>query len=64
VTQRLLLPDLLPFRIGTPAAFSVAGFNGLADNAPEVIYSLITDTGFSTGQSAYSAAEPRAEKSR
>lgn len=37
VTARLL-PDVLPYRVGTPAAFSFAGFNGraLADNAPEV----------------------------
>lgn len=63
LTQRLL-PDLLPYRIGTPAAFSFAGFNGrgLADNAPEVMYSLITNTRFPTGLSANSAAETRAEK--
>ena len=36
VTQRLL-PDLLPHRVGTPASFGFAGFNGrtLADNAPQ-----------------------------
>jgi hypothetical protein len=46
VTQRLL-PDLLAHRVGTPASFGFAGFNGrtLADNAPEVMYSLMTDTG-------------------
>jgi hypothetical protein len=60
VTQRLL-PDLLPYRVGTPAAFSFAGFNGrsLADNAPEVMYGLITNSGFPTGLTSESAAETR-----
>jgi hypothetical protein len=56
-----LLPDLLPYRVGTPAAFSFAGFNGrsLADNAPEVMYGLITNTGFPTGLTSANAAETR-----
>src|SRR6185437_3935037 len=60
VVQRLL-PDLLPYRVGTPAAFSFAGFNGrsLADNAPEVMYGLITNSGFPTGLTSASAAETR-----
>ncbi len=63
VTQRLL-PDLLPYRIGTPAAFSFAGFNGRAldDNAPEVMYSLITNTGFPTGLTSGNAAETRGKQ--
>ena len=58
-----LLPDLLPFVVGTPAAFGFAGFNGraLQDNAPEVIYSLITNTGFPTGFTSASAAETHSE---
>ena len=62
VVQRLL-PDMLPFVVGTPAAFSFAGFNGrsLHDNAPEVIYSLITNTGFPTGFTSASAAETRTD---
>lgn len=56
-----LLPDVLPYRVGTPAAFSFAGFNGraLADNAPEVMYSLVTNSAIPTGLSAASAAETR-----
>jgi Domain of unknown function (DUF4331) len=58
-----LLPDLLPYRVGTPAAFSFAGFNGrsLADNAPEVMYGLITNSGFPTGLTPAAAAETRQE---
>ena len=60
VVQRLL-PDLLPYQVGTPAAFSFVGFNGrsLADNAPEVMYGLITNSGFPTGLTSGSAAETR-----
>ena len=56
-----LLPDLLRYRVGTPAAFSFAGFNGraLADNAPEVMYGLITNSGFPTGLTSASAEETR-----
>jgi len=63
VTQRLL-PDLLPYTVGTPAAFSFAGFNGrtLADNAPEVMYGLVTNTGFPTGLRAADAAETRQDE--
>jgi hypothetical protein len=61
---RRLLPDLLPYRIGTPAAFSFAGFNGrvMSDNAPEVMYSLITNTGFPTGLTSTDAAETRDDR--
>jgi Domain of unknown function (DUF4331) len=60
VTRRLL-PDLLPYEIGTPAAFGFAGFNGraLGDNAPEVMFSLITNSGFATGLTAGDAVETR-----
>lgn len=56
-----LLPDLLPYTIGTPALFGFAGFNGRSfnDNAPEVMYSLITNTGFPTGLTSASAAQSR-----
>ncbi|MFI0353291.1 DUF4331 family protein [Actinomadura sp. 9N407] len=58
-----ILPDILPYEVGTPAAFSFAGFNGrgLADNAPEVIYGLITNSAIPTGLVAESAAETRQE---
>ena len=63
VTRRLL-PDVLPYRIGTPAAFSFAGFNGrtLGDNAPEVMYSLVTNTAFPSALTANDAAETRGEQ--
>jgi hypothetical protein len=63
VTQRLL-PDLLPYKVGTAAGFSFAGFNGrtLADNAPEVMYGLVTNTGFPTGLRAADAAETRQDE--
>ncbi len=60
VAERLL-PDVLPYTVGTAAAFSFAGFNGrsLADNAPEVMYGLITNTGFPTALTAADAAGTR-----
>jgi hypothetical protein len=63
VTQRLL-PDLLPYKVGTSAAFSFVGFNGrtLAGNAPEVMYGLVTNTGFPTGLRAADAAETRQDE--
>ncbi|MEV4313542.1 DUF4331 family protein [Actinocrispum sp. NPDC049592] len=37
-----ILPNLLPYTIGTPAVFGFAGWNGrsLTDNAPNVMFSL------------------------
>lgn len=59
-----LLPDVLPYRVGTSAAFSFAGFNGrtLADNAPEVMYGLVTNSAVPTGLVAASASETRQDK--
>ena len=56
-----LLPDVLPYQVGTAAAFTFAGFNGrgLADNAPEVMYGLVTNSAVPTGLLAASAAETR-----
>jgi hypothetical protein len=52
-TVERLTPDLMPFRVGTSAAFGFAGFNGraLSDNAPEVMFSLATNSGVSSGLS-------------
>ena len=63
VTARLL-PDVLPYRVGTPAAFGFGGFNGrsLADNAPEVMYSLITNSGVPTGLTSAVAAGTRSDE--
>ncbi len=49
-----LLPDTLPYVIGTPASFSFAGFNGrpLADNVVEVMLSLVAGRAVQTGLTA------------
>jgi hypothetical protein len=59
-----LLPDVLPYQVGTAAAFTFAGFNGrtLADNAPEVMYGLVTNSAMPTGLVAASARETRPDK--
>jgi hypothetical protein len=46
-----LFPNILPYTVGTAAAFSFAGFNGrsLTDNAPEVMFSLATNTAVPLG---------------
>jgi hypothetical protein len=50
VTQRLV-PDTLPYQVGTAAIFGFTDFNGrtLGDNAPEVVFSLVTNSAVSTG---------------
>lgn len=42
----MLCPSLLPYEVGTPARFSVEGFNGrsLSDDAYDVMLSLATNT--------------------
>jgi hypothetical protein len=47
----LLYPDVLPYVVGTPATFGFAVRNGrtLADNAPEVMLSLVTGTSVPSG---------------
>ena len=51
---RELFPDVLPYVVGTPATYGFAGFNGrtLADNAPEVMLSLVTGTAVPFGAQA------------
>jgi hypothetical protein len=46
-----LLPDLLPYRVGSVAGFGFSGINGRApsDNAPEVMFCLVTDSGIPSG---------------
>ena len=46
-----LFPDVLPYEIGTPATFSkdVRNDRALADNAPEVMLSLVTGTAVPSG---------------
>ena len=63
VAERLL-PDVLPYRVGTPAAFSFAGFNGrrLADNALEVMYGLVTNSAVPTGLRSSAVAATRQDE--
>ena len=46
-----LFPDVLPYVVGTPATYGFAGFNGRtqADNAPEVMLSLVTNMAVPSG---------------
>jgi hypothetical protein len=48
-----ILPNALPYTIGTPAVFGLAEFNGRAlnDNAGEVMFSLTTNSALSVGLS-------------
>jgi hypothetical protein len=57
VVERIL-PDMLRYRIGSSASFSFAGFNGrgLTDNAPEVMFSLVTNSAIPGGLTRRQAA--------
>jgi hypothetical protein len=48
---RRCLPNVLPYIVGTPAAFGFASWNGrsLTDNAPEVMFSIASNTPVSLG---------------
>jgi hypothetical protein len=48
---RRLLPDILPYQVDTPAVYGFADHNGrgLADNAPEAMFSLVLNMGIDTG---------------
>ncbi|WP_435829316.1 DUF4331 family protein [Nocardia fusca] len=54
-----LLPNVLPYRIGSPAAFGFLDWNGrsLIDNAPDVMFSLACNTpvGLSIGRESVTA---------
>lgn len=49
-----IVPDLLGYVVGAPASYGFAAFNGrrLGDNAPEVMFSLATNSAISTGLQA------------
>jgi len=51
LVSELCFPDILRYEIGTPAVFSFAKFNGraLADNAPEVMFSIVVNAALSDG---------------
>ena len=57
-----LFPDVLPYVIGTPASYGFAGFNGRtrADNAPEAMLSLVTNTAVPSGLTPAIAQDQRA----
>ncbi len=46
-----LFPDVLPYVVGTPAVYGFTGFNGRtqADNAPEAMLSLVTNSAVPSG---------------
>ena len=46
-----LLPNMLPYEVGTPAAFGFGEWNGrsLTDNAPNVMFSMAANTPISLG---------------
>ncbi|MEH1164280.1 DUF4331 family protein [Micromonospora sp. CPCC 205539] len=48
---RVLYPDVLPYQVGTPANYGFAARNGrtMADNAPEVMFSLVLNSGMTSG---------------
>ena len=48
---RVLLPDVLRYVVGTPAAYGFAARNGRtpADNAPEVMFSVVLGTAVTSG---------------
>ena len=57
-----LFPDVLPYVVGTPAVYGFAGFNGRtrADNAPEAMLSLVTNTAVPSGLTPAVARNQRA----
>ncbi len=61
---RELFPDVLPYVVGTPATFGFATRNGrtLADNAPEVMLSLVAGAAVPSGLKPSVAKNQRADK--
>jgi hypothetical protein len=60
---RQLFPDVLPYVVATPATFGFATRNGrtLADNAPEAMLSLVTNTAVPSGLTPSVTKHLRAE---
>jgi hypothetical protein len=60
VVQRII-PDTLPYQVGTAAVFGFTDFNGrhLGDNAPEVMFSLVLNAAVGTGLPAAQTADTR-----
>jgi hypothetical protein len=57
----LLLPDMLPYVLGSPACYGLAGHNGraLTEKTPDVMFSLVTNSALTCGLRESVAAEPR-----
>jgi hypothetical protein len=51
LVSELCFPDILRYEVGTPAVFGFAKRNGraLADNAPEVMFSIVVNAALSDG---------------
>jgi hypothetical protein len=62
VAERLI-PDTLPYQVGTAAIFGFTNFNGrtLGDNTPEVVFSLVTNSAVSTGLPPAATADTRSD---
>ncbi len=61
---RILLPDILPYVVGTPAVFGFVARNGrtLADNAPEAMMSLVAGAAVPGGLKPSVAARLRSSQ--
>ena len=61
---RELLPDVLPYVVGTPATYSFAARNGrtMADNAPEAMLSLVSGMAVPSGLKPSVAKNQRDDK--
>jgi hypothetical protein len=64
IVARQLFPDVLPYVVGTPATYGFATRNGrtLADNAPEVMLSLVAGTAVPSGLTPSVAKNQRHDK--
>lgn len=61
---RQLFPDVLPYVVGTPATYGFATRNGrtLADNAPEAMLSIVTNTAVPSGLKPSVAQHARTDR--
>jgi hypothetical protein len=64
IVARELLPDLLPYVVGTPATYSFAARNGrtMADNAPGAMLSLVSGMAVPSGLKPSVAKNQRDDK--
>jgi uncharacterized protein DUF4331 len=61
LVARRLLPDVMPYTIGTPASYGFAGINGrtMADNTPEVMFSMVLNSATKSGLGPSTTAAQR-----